>query len=439
MRLILIRHGQAEKTAYDHNDAHRLLTAKGRERLETVYPSLARYLNAKTHFEVWTSPKVRALQTAEVLCRYTPNVAPEIKDFLAEGDLEAFYDAIRDHDHGETLVVIGNEPYLSEWVRTMTGLDVRFKKGRGEMLYLSPKAPQDAIRIHDIDFDQMANLSLFSMPLDISVGRIINKQHAQIIEARNQFLLDPDDTDALSALRVALRCQYAMLEFIQPYCKKSSFEKAEALYLSLYEDLEALRGINAILKIIHNSRKMELVALADALMIEHNSAVMELCEALSQPESEFAYNEALHLTVAALMTTVLRTPLDQLAREQFAHRYQVAQQALLTTDLSNQEETENLRTLCKTSRYLFEYFNPLANYQQAKQYLRIRRLNQRLSTYCDAYDLPQQLAAILGEDQSPAVERAVKRFNQIMADTRVRQLEQINQIIKDVQTDHQGA
>ena len=47
MRLILIRHGQAEASSADGSDFRRALTPAGRERLENAYPSLARYLNAK--------------------------------------------------------------------------------------------------------------------------------------------------------------------------------------------------------------------------------------------------------------------------------------------------------------------------------------------------------------------------------------------------------
>lgn len=138
MRLIFIRHGQAEDATENIGDARRVLTAKGKERLENVYPAFARYLNSKKHCEVWTSPKARALETANVLCRYMPGVKPLTQNFLEEGNFDAFCRAIRAHDHGETLVVVGHEPYLSDWVREMTGLDVHFKKGRGEMLYLSP-------------------------------------------------------------------------------------------------------------------------------------------------------------------------------------------------------------------------------------------------------------------------------------------------------------
>lgn len=440
MRLIFIRHGQAEPLAPGATDAERPLTDKGKERLENIYPTLARYLNSKEHCEVWTSPKLRALETAQVLCRYMPGLKPLTQNFLEEGDFDGFCRALRGHNHGETVVVVGHEPYLSDWVREMTGLDVRFKKGRGEMLYLVPDQPRNAIRIHDVDFEQMRNLDLYRLPLSIGAGQMIQNQHGRIIQARDQFLSDPDDNDALSNLRVALRSQYALLEFIKPYCKPKAFARAENKYLSLYEDLEKLRGLNAILKSIHNSRKLELFPLSDALMMEQTTMVMDLCNDLSQPESERAYQEALHLTIAALMTATTDASLDVLAREQFASRYNEAQRALLTTDFASLAQSEELRKLCKTSRYLFEFFSPLANFHEAQQYLRIRRLNQRLSTYCDTYYNVAQLEDILGDEQSisGALYRANKIYKDMMQIEANSQLARINTIIHDIRRDEQA-
>lgn len=436
MRLILIRHGQAEASSADGSDFRRALTPAGRERLENAYPSLARYLNAKASCEVWTSPKTRALQTAEVLCRYMPHVSPEIQPFLEDGDIDAFADAIRNHRHGDTLVIVGHEPYLSDWVRAMTGLDVHFKKGCGEMLYLPPHAPERAIRIAGIDFDQMKTLDLFSVPVGVGIATLIERQHKQIVKARDTFLDDPDDSDALSALRVALRSQYALLEFIEPYCSQKPFRKAERLYLSLYDDLEELRAINAILKTIHNSRKLELAVLADAMVVEQNDALMTLCDHLSREDSEEDYNEALHQTIAVLMTAKETAPLEQLAREQFASRYHLVEKAVLTTDFTDLQSIERLRALCKTSRYLFEFFSPLADYQLAQQYLRIRRLNQRLSIYCDTFYNIDQLQERLSEDDNPLVTRAMRLYTQMMRQDGQAQMNIVNRLLAEMKNEH---
>lgn len=432
MRLILIRHGQAENFSADADDFHRALTPKGRERLENAYPSLARFLNVKAHCEVWTSPKIRALTTAEVLCRYLPHVSPIIQPFLAEGDFDAFCKELKTHDHGETLVVIGHEPALSDWVREMTGLDVHFKKGCGEMLYLSPQAPHQAIRINSIDFSQMKTLDLFGIPLGAGIATLIERQHRNIIEARDAFLDDPDDNDALSTLRIALRSQYALLEFCTPYCAPQPFEKAEHLYRSLYDDLEELRATAAILKTIHNSRKLELLPLADAMVIEQNDAVMTLCDHLSREDSEEDYNEALHQTIAALMTISETASLETIARDRLAHHYNVVQEAVCATDFANLGDIESLRALCKTSRYLFEFFSPLASYRLAKQYLNIRRLNQRLSIYCDTFYNVDHLQHLLGEDDSPQTQRAMRIYSQMMRENGQHQMALVQKLIDEL-------
>ena len=431
MRLILIRHGQAEASSADGSDFRRALTPAGRERLENAYPSLARYLNTKASCEVWTSPKTRALQTAEVLCRYMPHVSPEIQPFLEDGDIDSFADAIHNHRHGDTLVIVGHEPYLSDWVRAMTGLDMHFKKGCGEMLYLPPHAPERAIRIAGINFNQMKTLDLFSVPVGVGIATLIERQHKQIIKARDTFLDDPDDSDALSALRIALRSQYALLEFIEPYCSDKPFRKAERLYLSLYDDLEELRALSAILKTIHNSRKLELAVLADAMVVEQNDALMTLCDHLSREDSEQDYNEALHQTIAALMTATEHAPLEILVREQLSHRYRLVLDAICATNFNDLNAIEHLRSLCKTSRYLFEFFSPLADYQLAQQYLRIRRLNQRLSIYCDTFYNVAQLNERLGEDDSPQTLRALRLYSQMMRESSEAQMSVIQRLIDE--------
>ena len=277
----------------------------------------------------------------------------------------------------------------------------------------------------------MKTLDLFSVPVGVGIATLIERQHKQIIKARDTFLDDPDDSDALSALRIALRSQYALLEFIEPYCSQKPFRKAERLYLSLYDDLEELRAINAILKTIHNSRKLELAVLADAMVVEQNDALMTLCDHLSREGSEEDYNEALHQTIAVLMTAKETAPLEILVREQLSHRYRLVLDAICATDFNDLDAIEHLRSLCKTSRYLFEFFSPLADYQLAQQYLRIRRLNQRLSIYCDTFYNIDQLQERLSEDDNPLVTRAMRLYTQMMRQSGQAQLEVVERLINE--------
>lgn len=158
---------------------------------------------------------------------------------------------------------------------------------------------------------------------------------------------------------------------------------------------------------------------------------MTLCDHLSREDSEEDYNEALHQTIAVLMTAKETAPLEILVREQLSHRYRLVLDAICATDFNDLDAIEHLRSLCKTSRYLFEFFSPLADYQLAQQYLRIRRLNQRLSIYCDTFYNIDQLQERLSEDDNPLVTRAMRLYTQMMRQSGQAQLEVVERLINE--------
>ena len=171
---------------------------------------------------------------------------------------------------------------------------------------------------------------------------------------------------------------------------------------------------------------------ADAMVVEQNDALMTLCDHLSREDSEEDYNEALHQTIAVLMTAKETAPLEILVREQLSHRYRLVLDAICATDFNDLDAIEHLRSLCKTSRYLFEFFSPLADYQLAQQYLRIRRLNQRLSIYCDTFYNLDQLQELLGENDDPATTRALRLYTEMMHQTRQTQSDHIQKLIDEM-------
>lgn len=139
----LLRHGEAvphESKA----DVDRELTARGERQAVTAGAALARLGVELT--ACYTSPKVRARDTARLACR-TLSVEPEEADALADGFESA--DALEllvAHDADARVLMVGHEPSFSSVVHELTGARVDFKKGgvaavrveraRGELLVL---------------------------------------------------------------------------------------------------------------------------------------------------------------------------------------------------------------------------------------------------------------------------------------------------------------
>ncbi|MFL5826908.1 MAG: SixA phosphatase family protein [Thermoleophilaceae bacterium] len=129
----LLRHAEA---ADGEPDAERPLTEKGERQARTAGRALA-VLEVRIDACV-SSPKVRAVQTAELACEPL-GVDVQVDDRLAGGPFDPFEVA---EGRGEHVLLVGHDPDFSMAVHNVTGGQVRMKKGgvagidEGEMIVL---------------------------------------------------------------------------------------------------------------------------------------------------------------------------------------------------------------------------------------------------------------------------------------------------------------
>ena len=125
-QLWMLRHGDA--VPHDSKpDADRELTPRGRRQADAAGAALAAL--SEEFSACYTSPKVRALETAELACAHL-NVEPVVESSLANGfsrvDALALLDA---HGPDAKVLIVGHEPTFSQVVYDFTGGRVDFKKG----------------------------------------------------------------------------------------------------------------------------------------------------------------------------------------------------------------------------------------------------------------------------------------------------------------------
>lgn len=126
----LLRHGEAEDGTPDEE---RPLTKKGEEESRAAGRALQR-LGVEVDACV-SSPKKRALQTAQIACEPF-GIEPEVDERLAEGPFDAR--EVAGHK-GDNVLLVGHDPDFSLAVNNLTGAQVRLKKGavagvdRGEL------------------------------------------------------------------------------------------------------------------------------------------------------------------------------------------------------------------------------------------------------------------------------------------------------------------
>ncbi len=131
--LWLLRHGDAEDGS---PDSERPLTDKGRAQARAAGAAL-KALGVELD-ACLTSPKLRAADTARLACEAL-GLEPQQEPKLAGGPFDA--DALA-AGLGDEVMLVGHDPDFSSAVHTLTGAQVRMKKGglagidRGELMVM---------------------------------------------------------------------------------------------------------------------------------------------------------------------------------------------------------------------------------------------------------------------------------------------------------------
>jgi phosphohistidine phosphatase len=125
-QLWLLRHGEAEP--HDARaDAERHLTARGERQSQTAGGALAA-LGLVVH-DAFTSPKLRALETARLACS-TLGVEPVEYAELGEGfDAREALTLAAAAGADRRVLLVGHNPDLAQVVHDLTGARINLKKG----------------------------------------------------------------------------------------------------------------------------------------------------------------------------------------------------------------------------------------------------------------------------------------------------------------------
>jgi len=147
VELILLRHGKAEKLTSGVVDFDRELTSAGRREVKDAVSGLARYTGASAHIEIWTSPLPRARQTARLVAEGLGHAPLTERPEIAKGDLEELASLWEKMDEKDVIIIVGHEPYLSEWCARLTGAVIPFKTAAAAGIELKePKILQGKLR-----------------------------------------------------------------------------------------------------------------------------------------------------------------------------------------------------------------------------------------------------------------------------------------------------
>ena len=139
MRIIFLRHGEAEELHPLGVDEARSLTDRGRRRTRKMLKAIDKLIPKKCRVQIWSSPLLRAVQTADVLAE-TYEIKTKVYSAISNGDLDSLLDSLAQLSKDDCVFIVGHQPFLSEWLERLTGVSLPFKKSGTAALWYDPAA-----------------------------------------------------------------------------------------------------------------------------------------------------------------------------------------------------------------------------------------------------------------------------------------------------------
>ena len=138
MELILMRHGKAEPRSDAKPDLERELTSIGRKKIKQAARGLAGSLYKGRDVQIWTSPAVRTMQTAELLRQaFGKKCKLHVADAILEGKLAELQTEWIKPPSPDVVIVVGHEPSMSEWTEKLSGAALLFRPGSAASIQLA--------------------------------------------------------------------------------------------------------------------------------------------------------------------------------------------------------------------------------------------------------------------------------------------------------------
>lgn len=282
MYIILLRHGDAEPGKADVPDENRRITPLGERALRAALPRTLELIPPDGAVEIWSSPMVRAQQTAgfvtDCLSR-TPAAKrlagnePVICEELADSGTEALSAKVAEimretacgengKDGDRTVILVGHVPQLERFASYLTGLNIKFKKGAAMCLQLDEKAlpegdspEEDAKALSGCGslrwFVQGAPLDRWKAILDLE--EILSDGYRRVAGNMERFRGNPDDVEAVHDLRVSIRTLRSFVSYIGPFQRERQNRRMQHCLREIVAQLSLLREYDVL---IEEVRKM---------------------------------------------------------------------------------------------------------------------------------------------------------------------------------------
>lgn len=449
--LILVRHGVAESKDTAKMDADRKLTEEGAKEFEDFMPELIPLLKDKDPLYIWTSPLVRAKETADILTAALGREAAEDKEFLGNGDSNALLQALQQLEDGFTVVGVGHEPYLSMWVKELTDQSLPFPKGAALSIQLNDKdstrgkvdwklAPgkggkwgkaESSSHKKGKNSGQEDN-NQQEPESDEQVLAVLREQLEAIRAAYRNFINNPYEPETTHQLRVNLRRMRGLLNFLKPTMEADGYTLLNDSLREAGNRLGTLRELDVLIaectdlantapnlidnyadvfRFLHEKRNRELQTLVSySSMKDIEQLIEEAGENLAQ----------LHLK----LTDRKETEWGEFLANRLEKKQGRLRRDFKEVDHADYAASHQVRIQAKKVRYAANGFGKLMKAKTKKISKRAEALQEELGRYCDLHINAQTLESYAQKTEDPPLQEAFRKLSQHQFEERRKLLEE---------------
>lgn len=238
--LVLVRHGDPEATSASGTDLDRRLTASGARSLKTAYPRTFALLGEDVEAAVWSSPAIRALETAQIVADAIDAEDIEVHDSLYAQDVSAFLAELSEAEE-PVVIAVGHAPFVDQLATRLLGGSPGFGKGAAAAIAL-PEGFSGTGRLlwfvagpETRTWDELA-----------IVEHEISGAARDLVALSEAFLAKPEDPEGLLRFRIGLRRMRSLLQFIAPWQTKKQNRRCEHVLKELQVASAHLRALDIL-------------------------------------------------------------------------------------------------------------------------------------------------------------------------------------------------
>lgn len=238
--LVLVRHGAPEATSASGTDLDRRLTASGARSLRAAYPRTFALIGDEVTPVVWSSPAVRALETAEVVAAVTGVDDVEVHESLYAQDMPAFLAELGQAE-AACVIAVGHAPFVDQLAARYLGSSPAFGKGTAMAIDLPEGTSGTGLMRWYVAGPEVAAWEELS-----SVERAVSGAAADLRARSEVFLATPEDAEALRQFRISLRRVRSLLQFLAPWQTKKQNRRNEHTIKELQVASARLRDLDVL-------------------------------------------------------------------------------------------------------------------------------------------------------------------------------------------------